>query len=130
MRRLIILIGIMLLSINLFAPGNRAVCTILIDSPIQPYEKLIYAVGMVESSCNPLAYNAEENAVGYFQIRPIRLRDYNNRVGSNYALTDMYDFDKALEVFMFYVTPDMESSAKNWNASKTETYWNKIKSKL
>jgi hypothetical protein len=83
---------------------------------------------MVESNLDTLAYNPKENAVGYFQIRPIRLKDYNNRVGANYVLTDMYDYDKALEVFMYYVTLDMESTCKAWNGrgKSNKVYWQKV----
>ncbi len=50
---------------------------------------------MVETKLDTLAYNREERAVGYFQIRPIRLRDYIERTGSKYKLKEMYDYDKA-----------------------------------
>jgi hypothetical protein len=100
---------------------------------INPIENLIYAIGMVEGRCDTLAYNPVEDAVGYFQIRPIRLRDYNRRTGKNYKLKDMYDFETAKEVFMYYADKigedDLERIAKNWNGSgpMTKIYWNKVK---
>ena len=68
----------------------------------------------------------------YFQVRPIRLKDYNQRTGKSYTMKDMYDYDKALEVFMYYCTEDIEQTAKNWNGSgkKTIDYWLKVKKEL
>jgi len=55
------------------------------------YDKIIQAVVRVESRGNTLAYNLEEEATGAFQIRPIRLLDYNRKTGKNYKLEDCYN---------------------------------------
>jgi hypothetical protein len=88
---------------------------------------------MVEGNCDTLAYNPAEKAVGYFQIRPIRLIDYNKRTGHKYRLKDMYDYKTSKEVFLFYADQigyqDPQKIARSWNGSgwKTEIYWKKVK---
>lgn len=131
MKKLIILIGIILICGRLSAP-NFPVCYLLVSSPVQPYEALIQAVVQVESGGDNYAYNKKEGAYGAFQIRAIRLRDFNKRTGKHYKLTDMYDYDKAKEVFLTYVTDDLERSAKSWNGSgyKTKAYWTKVSYQL
>ena len=98
-----------------------------------PYLELIRAVVQVESNGNHLAYNPKENAVGAFQIRQIRVTHYNQLRGTDYKLTDFYDYDLSLEMFMYYARgKDWEKAAKDWNGSGKLTiiYWNKIKSQL
>jgi hypothetical protein len=52
----------------------------------------------------------------------------------NYRHKDMYDYTKAVTVFMYYAsdfTPDeYEAIAKEWNKSVSDKYWNKVKKKL
>jgi hypothetical protein len=115
-----------------FAPVPEEV-TIVYSPPLNPYKKLIYAIGMAETKCDTLAYNPIEKATGYFQIRPIRLRDYNSRTGNNYRLADMYDYEKAEKVFLYYAIQigpyNFEKIARNWNGSGhlTAYYWNRVK---
>lgn len=103
---------------------------------IKPFKPLIKAIGYVECKFDTLAYNPEEQATGYFQIRPIRIDDFNKRTGSDYKLSDMYDYDKAEIVFLYYASKigpyDLEKIAKSWNGSgyKTIKYWNKVKQNL
>ena len=79
---------------------------------------------MVECGLDTLAYNPIEDAVGYFQIRPIRLRDYNKRTGSTYRLEDMYDYHKAEKVFLYYAKMIKETDLiiRRWNGSGPMTY--------
>ena len=118
---------------NLYAPNNRRVY-IEVSQPIDRYERLIQAVVMVESSGNVLAYNAEEGAVGAFQIRQIRVDHYNRLTGKNYCLDDMYNYEIAKEVFMYFAEmfQDFETVARRWNGSgpMTDNYWIKVKRKL
>ena len=99
---------------------------IIYEKPVMPYEKLIHAVGMVEGNCDTLAYNPKEKATGYFQIRPIRLLDYNQRTGSNYSLNDMYDFEIAKKIFLYYADSigvyNMDKIIRKWNGSGPMTY--------
>lgn len=129
----ILLINILLISGTFaFAPVPEAF-TILHPPPVNPYKKLIWAIGMAETKCDTLAYNATEKAVGYFQIRPIRVEDYNKRTGSNYKSEDMYDYETAEKVFLYYAAKigpyNFEKIARSWNGSgiKTYYYWNKVK---
>jgi len=117
---------------QLFAPTSESL-VIIHSSPVEPFKKLIHAIGMVETKCDTLAYNPVEQAVGYFQIRPIRLEDYNKRTGSNYKMKDLYKYEISEKIFLYYADQigpyDLERIAKNWNGSGPMTihYWNKIK---
>lgn len=132
----IILILVLLIggAVSLLAP-NDYVLTIESIEPINSYDALVKAIVAVESKGDSNAYNPKENAVGAFQIRPIRLKHFNELTGKNYKLTDMYDYDTSLEVFLFFARMrgyNFELIAKSWNGSgpMTEIYWNKVKSKL
>jgi hypothetical protein len=109
---------------------------ILVSKPINPYENLINAIVMVESSGNTFAFNCDEEAIGAFQIRPIRLQDYNQRTGKNYQEKDLYNFEISKEIFLYYASeigyPDYEAIARHWNGSGKATfkYWEKVKSYL
>ncbi len=101
---------------------------------IEPYEAIINAVVAIESSGNTFAYNKRENAVGAFQIRQIRLDEYNKLSGENLKLTDCYDYEISKRIFLFYscqFRPDeYRLIARDWNKSRTEIYWNKVKLNL
>jgi len=97
------------------------------------YDKIVQAVVQVESRGNILAYNLREEATGAFQIRPIRLLDYNRRTGKNYKLEDCYNYEISREIFLFYAkrigNENVELIARKWNGSgkATEVYWGKVK---
>jgi hypothetical protein len=135
LKKMVVIICFFLFSLNLFAPESGGLVAEVSD-PVNPFKKLIYAVGMVETKLDTLAYNPKENAVGFFQIRPIRLRDYNERTGSNYKLKEMYDYEKAEMVFLYYASQigpyNYEKIAKNWNGSgkMTRVYWKNVKKHL
>ncbi|HLN22162.1 MAG TPA: hypothetical protein VK213_13800 [Bacteroidales bacterium] len=103
--------------------------------PVNIYERLMMAVLLVESGGDTLAYNAFENAYGPFQIRPIRLVDYNRRTGKSYVMRDCFKMDVSREIFLYYARSlgsDYEKIAKRWNGSgaKTIEYWDKVRAKL
>lgn len=135
MKRMVVIICFVPFSLNLFAPVSGSLVVEEAES-VNPFDKLIYAIGMVETKHDTLGYNKEEGAVGYFQIRPIRLLDYNNRTGSSYTIGDMYDYFNAEKVFLYYASQigpyNNEKIAKKWNGSgrKTVIYWNKVKKHL
>ena len=122
-------------TIRIIAPSQKS---LLIPDPlpIEPYKELIYAVGMVEGMGDTTAYNELEMAAGYFQIRPIRLEDYNNRTGSQYTMNDMFNYKISEKVFLYFATQigpyNIEKIAKSWNGSgaKTIEYWQRIKEYL
>ena len=103
---------------------------------INPYRNLIHAIGTIETRHDTLAYNPVEQAVGYFQIRPIRLEDYNRRTGNSYTMKDLFDYSISEKIFLYYATQigpyNFERIARNWNGSgpKTYYYWNRVKKYL
>ena len=133
MRRLLLLL-VLLIPLKLFAPTMECMTIIVSDKPINYYDIIADAVYKVESNCDSLAYNPVEDAVGGFQIRPIRVKDYNTRTGNNYKLKDFYSLTLSRTCFMYYakLNNDTETIVKRWNGSgkKTITYWNKVKQYL
>jgi hypothetical protein len=135
MKKLFLIVFLMSLSIRVIAPIQKSLL-IPEPPPIEPFKKLIYAVGMVEGMGDTTAYNEREMAAGYFQIRPIRLEDYNNRTGNKYTMNDMFDYEISEKVFLYFASQigpyDLERIAKNWNGSgaKTIEYWERIKEYL
>ncbi|MGD0342592.1 MAG: hypothetical protein ABSA76_12885 [Bacteroidales bacterium] len=107
-----------------------------VSEPVDPYDRLIKAIVQVESLGNTLAFNVIEEATGAFQIRPIRLKDYNHRTSSNYKSGDCYNFKISKEIFLYYAKqesfPDYELIARKWNGSGETTfdYWKRVKSFL
>jgi len=105
-------------------------------APVEPYRKLILAVGTVETMNDTLSYNPLEEAAGYFQIRPIRLKEYNKRTGSNYTTRDLFNYEVSEKIFLYFadlIGPyDFERIARKWNGSgqMTTYYWNRIKEYL
>lgn len=134
-RRIFSIVILLTVNFKVFAPGSNAV-TIIASQPHQPYRKLINAIGMVETKFDTLAYNPEEEAVGFFQIRPIRVKDYNERTGKKLKPVDMYDYETSEKVFLYYASEigpyNFEKIAKNWNGSgkKTIQYWKNVKKYL
>lgn len=132
--RIPLVIFFLLFTTKVIAPDVR---TLVIEEsePVDIYERLMMAILQVESAGDTLAFNPLEDAYGPFQIRPIRLKDYNNRTGNKYTLKDCYTVKVSKEVFLYYarsIGPDYETIAKRWNGSgkKTIEYWDKVKIKL
>ena len=123
---------LLLLSVRATAPDIK-VAYIKVSEPIDVYDRLIKAVIMVESFGDTMAYNLTEEAIGAFQIRPIRLLDYNQRTGNNYKTEDCYSYKISKEIFLYYAKrigfPKYELIARNWNGSGETTldYWEKVK---
>ena len=123
------------LSLKASAPVTKQL-TIISTEPVEPYKNLIHAIGCVETMHDTLSYNPVEQAVGYFQIRPIRLQDYNRRTGNKYRLKDMYDYKISEKIFLYYADQigpyNFEKIAKNWNGSgpRTAYYWKRVKKYL
>lgn len=99
----------------------------------QHYDVLVAAVVQHECRGNLKAYNKNEHAVGAFQIRPIRVRDYNIRRGTHYKLSDFYNYELAREMFLYYARgKSFQKAAKDWNGSGPMViqYWQQIKNNL
>jgi hypothetical protein len=135
MSRLSLILILLLFSAKAIAPDHQVI-SLVESGSINPFEELIRAVMQVESSGDTLAYNAEEEAYGPLQIRPIRLYDYNKRTGKKYTMHDCFRKDVSFEIFLYYATligyPNFETIAKRWNGSGklTITYWEKVKARL
>lgn len=135
MRKAILILGMVLLPMEAVSPLFTPPLSIPAPRPIKPYEQLWEATCMVESSNNPMAYNAKEQAVGISQIRPIRLLDYFQRTGRAYSMDDLYDIAISKEIYMYYASRssgNLESIAKSWNGRGKSNiqYWNKVKALL
>ena len=131
-KRFLFAVFLLSLTVRVLAPSREAFI-IGIPEPADPFRKLIYAIGMVETKCDTLAYNPVEEAVGFFQIRPVRLEDYNIRTGSNIKMNDLYDYEVSEKIFLYYASRigpyNFERISRNWNGSgpKTYVYWNRVK---
>ena len=135
LRKIIFILSFLLAGLRVAAPESNLF--IIAESPgVQPFSGLMYATAMVETMGNTLAYNEFENAVGIFQIRQVRIDDYNRRTGRNYCLEDMYDPQLSEKVFLYFASLagpyKFEKIAKAWNGSgpMTELYWKRIKEYL
>jgi hypothetical protein len=104
--------------------------------PIEPYSKLVYAIGFIETMNDTMAYNPFEQAAGIFQIRPIRLKEYNIQTGMRYRMEDLFRYEISEKIFLYFadrIGPyNFEQIARNWNGSgkMTTFYWNRIKQYL
>jgi hypothetical protein len=131
----ILLVFLLLVPLAVFAPSEK-VFYLASPSVVRPYDKIMDAVGAIESGGDTMAYNPREHAHGIYQIRPIRLRDYNERTGKDYKLTDLYTMAVSREIFLYYARSigpnDLERIIRNWNGSgkKTYEYLKKVKSRL
>jgi hypothetical protein len=120
------------LGLKAFSPAYKSLAVIRYP-PIEPFSRLTYAVGMVETKCNPLAFNPLEEAAGFLQIRPIRLIDYNQRTGSKYKMDDLFNPEISEKIFLYYAAEfgpyNFEWIARTWNGSGKNTiqYWEQVK---
>lgn len=129
---MITILFFLMLRINAFCPEIN-VFYILKAKEINYYDKLIQAVVMVESMNGKYIYNAKEDAVGWFQIRQVRIDNYNELTSSCYTLKDCYDYELSRKIFLFYAHgKSYNQAARDWNGSgrQTLTYWGKVKTLL
>lgn len=125
---------LLLITTKVIAPDIKTL-VIAAPEPIDIYEGLMQAILEVESGGDTLAYNPLEEAYGPFQIRPIRLTDYNKRTGKKYRMKDCYSLRVSREVFLYYAKgygADYETIAKRWNGSGVMTidYWSRVRAVL
>ena len=132
MKKMTVTTLLLFISLRMFAPEINVI-NIPVGVKIEPFKALLHATGIVESNNNNLALNEKEGAYGRLQIRDCRIKHFNKLSGKNYSLTDMYDYDKAKEVFLYYASKygpyQIEKISKRWNGSgpMTDVYWDKIK---
>jgi hypothetical protein len=133
----IVFITLLLLSLS-YRASSPSINGFIIYAPppVEPYKRLIFAVGTVETMNDTLSYNPIEEAAGYFQIRPIRLQDYNRRTGSKYTTKDLFNYEISEKIFLYFadlIGPyDFEQIARKWNGSgdMTTYYWKRIRELL
>jgi hypothetical protein len=131
-KKIVFIAFLLTFAFKAFAPASESLM-VLKTSPFEPYKSLIHAIGMVETQFDTLAYNPLEGAVGYFQIRPIRLEDYNNRTGNVYSMNDLFNYKISEKIFLYYATEigpyNFERIAKTWNGSGKSTvlYWDQVR---
>ena len=135
LKKIVSITFLLMFASKVFAPGS--VSLVIIDTPpVEPFKQLIHAIGRVETKFDTLAYNPVEEAVGYFQIRPIKVQDYNMRTGSKYTKKDLFDYKISEKIFLYYASQigpyDLEHIARNWNGSGSGTiqYWKRVKKYL
>lgn len=136
MKRMNLILIFSLFSACLSAPPYPVVY-IPISEELNEYTPLIRAVVKVESNNGKYLFNEKENAIGYFQIRECRIKDFNKRTGKNYLHSDMYDYDKSKEVFLYYCQGrSYEQVARAWCSGEAGTkkasqnYYLKIQKEL
>ena len=128
-----IILALILLSVSPVSAPSLKLITIAASVPAEPYKRLIHAIGMVETKGDTLSFNPVENAVGYFQIRPIKLKDYNAQTRSRYKMNDLFSYEVSEKIFLYFAEQigpnDLEQIAKKWNGSgrMTINYWNRVK---
>jgi hypothetical protein len=135
LKKIIAITFLTVFALRVFAPVRS---TLIIDNPpaVEPFRNLIYAVGMVETQLDTLAVNPLEEAVGFFQIRPIRLMDYNIRTGSSYKTNDLFNYKISEKIFLYYASEigpyNLERISKAWNGSgeSTKLYWARVQKYL
>ena len=121
-----------LLSLRVSAPSVISL-TVLEPAPIEPYMHLVFAVEMVETKGDTLAYNPLEEAVGILQIRTIRLIDYNKRTGSRLTREDLFNYEISEQIFLYFADQigpyNLELIARKWNGSGhlTSNYWERVR---
>lgn len=139
MKKAILALLFTLMPLLAFAPANgeMAIATAPIikikEAPVifrSNYDNLIIAIARYESNGIDSIINQKEQAYGRLQIRQCRVDAYNRVTGKSYKLEDMFNFNIAREVFLYYAKgKTYEQAAKDWNGSGplTITYWAKVK---
>ena len=130
---------LIILFLALFSPIQTVslkVVPIPISEAVNPFESIIRAIVTVESGNDNLAHNISEDSRGAFQIRKIRIDDFNNRTGKNYTHDQCYDYEISKEIFLWYACQigpgNIELICRKWNGkiSLTDDYWRKVQKHL
>jgi hypothetical protein len=133
--KFVLIVFFLIPALKATAPEAK-VAFIFVSQPVDSFERLIRAIVNVESSGDNLAFNLKEQAVGAFQIRPIRIVDYNQRTGKDYKIETCFNYEVSKEIFLYYAKligyPDFQTIARRWNGSGKNTldYWEKVQKHL
>lgn len=106
-------------------------------------DQFFYALGQIEASGNPKAYNAKENAVGIYQIGKLYFLDsgvkgvHSNCFEASFAkIVCVKYFERyepnALKKLDFEALARLHNGGSNWRKHKaaTDKYWRKVKKEL
>ena len=112
------------------------------------FDKLIYAIMMVESNGDNNAIGDKGKSIGCMQISKSVVDDVNRFSSVKYTYNDRYNRAKSIEIFKLYINhyatanrlghePTFEDIARIWNGgpngykkNATKTYWVKVKNYL
>ena len=128
-----------LLILALFCTPDK-MCDGAVEIDRHSFNNLLKAIATVESNNDPNAYNADENAAGLYQIRPILLKDCNRILRKpRFKLADRFDPVKSGYIASIYLGhygagKSIEQLARIWNGGplgykkkSTKKYWEKVK---
>jgi hypothetical protein len=131
----LILLTMILISLDAFAPAANTL-TIVKTESINPFEHILNAVGLIETNNDHWAFNPIENAYGIYQIRPVRLNDFNSRTGKHYCRWDLFNLKVSREIFLYYAEKfgpyETDDMIRSWNGSGKATcdYLKRVKAIL
>lgn len=129
---------------------SKPIKPLLIEEPVIEVQNLVDALIFVESSGNDSAVgdtHLGEPSIGVLQIRPVMVREVNRILKlkgtkHRYKLSDRWDRDKSIEMFMIWKEfhhndSDYEEIARSWNGGpkgpknpRTYNYWKKVETQL
>lgn len=109
------------------------------DTKVDSCYLLALSVAMVESSLKPNKRVAKTDAVGFLQIRPIKVKEVNrilnikNKTKNKeyYSLEDRYNIEKSIEMFrieMEYKNPKLNVAkcVRLWYGADNKDYYTKV----
>jgi hypothetical protein len=126
---------LIIFSLRAFAPACNSLIIIQPEAA-EPYKHLEEVIGRIETFGDTLAFNPLEEAYGIFQIRPVRLEDFNLRTHSRYTSQDLFNYQISEKIFLYYADQigpyNFEKIARRWNGSgqQTDYYWERVKDLL
>jgi hypothetical protein len=131
--KFLLLIILFLICTDLPSATNKQI-VLLIPEVINPYLPILRACIEVESRGNTFAYCKKENAYGILQIRDIKLRQYFIETGIRHKAIECFNPELSKKIFLYFAIKfnpyDYKRIAKEWNSSKTDYYWNKVRLQL
>jgi len=77
-------------------------------------------IAQIESSNNPLAYNARSGATGMYQITEICLREYNNYNNADVAIEDMFNANTCYAIANWYMNARIPRMLKYYGIDDTD----------
>ncbi len=77
-------------------------------------------VYVVESSCNPKAFNKASGAIGLGQVTPIVLEEWNNLNRVQYVSTDLYNEKINRKISDWYMNVRIPNLLKHFRLEDTE----------